>query len=184
MSEDRRQCVVITLMITIILTVTLIIIRIRIRINIVVNIVIIIIIIIIIIITSSGVFTQVAELVLGCSPNARTPSRQHVHNRPEQDVKLLTWLVKQLFPSLMSRGWRSMCHVCVGRQKVTSLAALAGGSKVEGSNSDQASVPEKWCARQRPIGRRLSSGLRGLRPCGRRSMCQVLVGRQRRSRLS
>ena len=87
-----------------------------------------------------GVFTQAAELVLVCSPNARTPSRQHVHNRPEQDVKLLAWLVKQLFLSLMSRGWRSMCQVRVGRQHVTSLAALAGGSKVEGSNSDQASL--------------------------------------------
>ena len=75
-----------------------------------------------------GVFTQAAELVLGCSPNARTPSRQHVHNRPEQDVKLLTWLVKQLFPSLMSRGWRSMCQVRVGRQCEGhfSLAELAG----------------------------------------------------------
>ena len=40
---------------------------------------------VIIIIIIIGVFTQAAELVLGCSP------RQHVHNSPEQDVKLFTW---------------------------------------------------------------------------------------------
>ena len=88
----------------------------------------------------SGVFTQAAELVLGCSPNARTPPSQNVHSVPEHDVKLVAWLVKQWVPSLMSRGWRSMCQVRVGRQKVTSLAALSGGGKVEGSKSDQASL--------------------------------------------
>ena len=34
------------------------------------------------------------------------------------------------------------------------------------------------CARQQPIGRQCSAGLRGLRPRGRRSMCQVRVGQQ------
>ena len=48
------------------------------------------------------------------------------------------------------------------RAKATSLAALAGGGKGEGS-------------KRRPgqSGRTFTSGLRGLRPRGRRSMCQV-----------
>ena len=77
---------------------------------------------------------------VGLFPNARTPPSQNVHSVPEHDVKLVAWLVKQWVPSLMSRGWRSMCQVRVGRQKVTSLAALSGGGKVEGSKSDQASL--------------------------------------------
>ena len=48
------------------------------------------------------------------------------------------------------------------RTKATSLAALPGGGKGEGS--------KKWPGQS---GRKFTSGLRGLRPCGRRSMCQV-----------
>ena len=137
---------------------------------------------------AQGVFTQAAELVLGCSPSARTAPSQHVHSCPEHDVELLTWLVKQWFPRLMSGGgirgyldreargqvvesnallclsvWSmrlvltnkvstgndesygagAACAKCVlgDRVKVTSLAALASGGKVEGSKSDQAICP-------------------------------------------
>ena len=48
------------------------------------------------------------------------------------------------------------------RAKATSLVALAGGGKGEGS--------KKWPGQS---GRKFTSGLRGLRPRGRRSMCQV-----------
>ena len=48
-------------------------------------------------------------------------------------------MARQAVGSKLDAAWLAqMCQVRVGKQKVTSLAALAGGGKVEGPKSDQA----------------------------------------------